>query len=66
MSKLLDEVGRLESSEGTVLLDGAKSASRNGQNHRLLEFRDINALLLEVRRTANLAAWVKLSRTSAV
>ncbi len=64
--RLLDEACLLESCVCTILVDGLDSASRNGKNHCLLQFRNINALLLEVELTSNFTSRVILGCTSAV
>ena len=56
----------LEGSVCTVLLDGAESASRDGDDDSLLELRDIDALLLEIWVATNFATRVILCCTSTV
>jgi len=63
---LFDEACFLERSEGAILLNGAKAASRNRDRDGLFELRNVDALLLEVRIAANISARVELSSTSAV
>lgn len=63
---LLDETSLFEGCVSTIFVNGLDSASRNSKNHRLLQLRDINALLLEVELTSNFASRVKLGCTSAV
>jgi len=63
---VLDDARFLESPEGTVLLDRPQSFGRNVDDDRLFELRNINALPLDVRITADLASRIELGRTGAV
>ncbi len=62
----LDNSCFLEGVERAILLDSAECTSGDSQNDSFLEFRDVDALLLEIRVTANLAAGIKLRCTGAV
>jgi len=64
--KGLYKAGSLESLESAVLLDGAESAGRDREDDRLLELRHVDALFLQVRIPADVAARVELSGTGAV
>lgn len=64
--EILYDAGFLKSSEGAFLLDGAKSASRDRQNDRLLEFWDVNTLLLEVWIASDVSGRIELGCTSSV
>lgn len=56
----------LESGVGAVLLDGLQSASRDVEDKSLLEFRNVDTLLLEVRVLSNSTARIELRCSSAV
>lgn len=64
--ELFDDSGFRECCECAVLLDGAKTASRNFDCHRLLELRNVDRLLLEVRELIFLRNRREDSRTSSV
>ena len=51
---------------GTIFLDGFETFDGNVDDDGLLEFRHINAPLLEIRLAADLAGRVKLRRANAI
>lgn len=66
ISTLLDDSGLLESGVSAELGDGADAAGRYVENEGLLELRDVDTLLLEVRILAYHASRIELRRTGAV
>ena len=66
MIRLLYEAGFLEGTIGAVLLDSAEAARRDSDGNGPLEFRHVDALLLEVRVSADIAARIELGRASAI
>ena len=62
----LDDACLLESGECAVLLDGLDGLGRDVQAHALVELRNEDRLLLEVRLAALLASRVELGSTRPV
>lgn len=63
---MLDEVSFFEGLEGAVSAECLDALGREDDRDRFLQLRYINAVLLEVRGTANLARGVELSSTRTV
>ena len=62
----LYNAGLLEGSECAILLDCLERSSRNIQDKSLLELRDVDALLLEIRVLPNCTTRIELCCSSAV
>lgn len=65
-SRRLNSPRFLQRRECAILLDGLESLHRNVNNDRLLEFCHVDATLLEIRLSANLASWIELCRADAI
>ncbi len=62
----LDQLRCLQGGVSSVLGDSAESLGRNVNHNMLIEFRNEDTALLEVRLTRNLTTRIELSRTCAV
>lgn len=62
----LNDAGFLQSPECAVFLNGAQAAGGESDDHRLLEFGDVNALFLQVRIPTDGAAGIELGGAGAV
>ncbi len=62
----LDKASFLESLVSAVLLDGAEATCRDVDDYGFLEFRNINALFLEIWIATNSWRRVELGSTSTV
>ena len=64
--KILNQFRLLQCFVCTILIHSSESLSRNVDSYEGINFRNEDALLLNVWSTTNFAARVKLRRTSAV
>ena len=65
-SRLLYDPGVAEGLESAVLLDSAEAAGGDSERERLLQFRHIYSLLLQIGIPADGAAGVELRRAGPV